>query len=180
MCSRKLEQFAPRRKQAISQGGRVWASRPGPCPPHLQPLRNCSRVMEIRLSNSDGVPVYRQIMNQVKYMIASGRLQPGQELPPIRVLAERLVINHNTVVHAYAALEREGLITCRQGSGSFVADRPPRQGALLPRQDLSAKVDSLLSDAAHLSMDLNQILQLILERHAALKKDGQPSKGNVS
>ena len=63
--------------------------------------------MELRLNPSDGVPVYRQIVNQVKYLIASGRLVSGQELTPIRALAERLVINPNTVVHAYAELVRE-------------------------------------------------------------------------
>jgi GntR family transcriptional regulator len=126
--------------------------------------------MEIRLTNSDGVPVYRQIVNQVKYMIASGRLRPGQELPGIRALAERLVINHNTVVHAYAELEKEGVIVCRHGSGSFVAEEPPRQGARESVQALSAKVDSLLIDAAHLNLDLNQTLCLIVERHEALQR----------
>jgi GntR family transcriptional regulator len=135
--------------------------------------------MEIRISNSDGVPVYRQIMNQVKYMVASGRLRPGQELPAIRVLAERLVINHNTVVHAYAELEKEGLIVCRHGSGSFVADEPRRSAASGSMQALSGKIDSVLSDAAHLNLDLNQVLQLILERHAALKPKVDSAKGKV-
>lgn len=127
--------------------------------------------MEIRLTNSDGVPVYRQIANQVKYMIASGRLRPGQELPGIRALAERLVINHNTVVHAYAELEKAGVIVCRHGSGSFVAEQPPRRGAKESVQALSAKVDSLLTDAEHLNLDVSQVLQLVLERHAALKRN---------
>ena len=53
--------------------------------------------MQIHLSAGDGVPIYLQIVNQVKYLIASGRLTPGEELPPIRVLAEQLVVNPNTV-----------------------------------------------------------------------------------
>ncbi len=126
--------------------------------------------MEIRLSNSDGVPVYRQIVNQVKLMIASGRLRPGQELPTIRSLAERLVINHNTVVHAYAELEKEGVIECRHGSGSFVADGVPRGAGKESMHALSAKVDSLLTDAAHLNLELPELNKLILERHALLKK----------
>jgi GntR family transcriptional regulator len=126
--------------------------------------------MEIRLTNSDGVPVYRQIMNQVKYMIASGRLRPGQELPPIRTLAEQLVINHNTVVRAYAELEKDGAIVCRHGSGSFVADAPPADATRQSMRALAAKVDSVLTDAAHLNLDLNQTLKLVLERHAILKR----------
>lgn len=129
--------------------------------------------MEIRLTNSDGVPVYRQIVNQVKYMIASGRLHPGQELPGIRALAERLVINHNTVVHAYAELEKEGLIVCRHGSGSFVADQPARCGSKASVQALSAKVDSLLADAAHMNLEVSQVVQLVLERHAALGRSNR-------
>ncbi len=126
--------------------------------------------MEIRLTNSDGVPVYRQIVNQIKYMIASGRLRPGQELPPIRGLAERLLINPNTVVHAYAEMEKEGVIVCRQGSGSFVAESAPRRAGEESVQALAAKVDSLLTDAEHLNLELNQVLQLILQRHSAMKR----------
>lgn len=125
--------------------------------------------MEIRLSTSDGLPVYRQIVNQVKYLIASGRLSPGQELPAIRALAERLVINPNTVVHAYAELEREGVIICRHGSGCYVADTATRQASSEARKSLEAKVDSLLADAAHLNFGLTEILDLVRERQARLK-----------
>jgi len=125
--------------------------------------------MEIRLSTSDGLPVYRQIVNQVKYLIASGRLSPGQELPTIRAMAERLVINPNTVVHAYAELEREGAIVCRHGSGSYVADTSSRQTTSEARRSLEAKVDSLLADAAHLNLNLSEILDLIRERQARLR-----------
>lgn len=125
--------------------------------------------MEIRLNPSDGVPVYRQIVNQVKYLIASGRLHPGQELPPIRTLAERLVINPNTVVHAYAELAREGVVVSRHGSGTYVTE----SGTHLPPQDpteaLVPKTDSLLTDAAHLKVELPKVLQLVRERHQMLK-----------
>src|SRR5512133_632783 len=124
--------------------------------------------MEIRLSNSDGVPVYRQIANQVKLMIASGRLRPGQELPTIRALAQRLIINHNTVVHAYAELEKEGVIVCRHGSGSFVAEQPPGRNGRESMQALTEKMDSLLTDATHLNVDLTELWRLIVQRHAAL------------
>ena len=131
--------------------------------------------MEIRLSPSDGVPVYRQIVNQVKYLIAAGRLQPGEELPTIRALAERLVINPNTVVHAYAALAAEGVVVCRQGSGTYVAvtttpRRSPRQAA----QSLTPKVDSLLTDAAHLDVKLDEVVKLVRERHQRLNPSNTP------
>ena len=129
--------------------------------------------MEIRLSTSDGVPVYRQIVNQVKYLVASGRLRPGQALPTIRALAEKLVINPNTVVHAYAELENEGLVVRRHGSGTYVAEDPTRLSSPAGRAALSAKVDSLLADAAHLNTSVEEVIRLVCERYANLKKTEQ-------
>ena len=66
--------------------------------------------MQIHISTADGVPIYLQIVNQVKFLVAAGRLTPGDELPPIRVLAERLVVNPNTVARAYRELEQAGVV----------------------------------------------------------------------
>ena len=78
--------------------------------------------MQLHISPTDGVPIYQQIVNQVKYLVASGRLRPGEELPPIRVLAERLLINPNTVARAYRELEAAGVGTTRRGAGTHVSD----------------------------------------------------------
>jgi len=130
--------------------------------------------MEIRLNMSDGVPVYRQIVNQVKYLMASGRLMAGQELMPIRVLAERLVINPNTVVHAYAELAREGLVVSRHGSGTYVAEtgrQMPGTGAI---EILRPKVDAVLADATHLGVGIGELVKLVRDRHEALKRSERP------
>jgi GntR family transcriptional regulator len=126
--------------------------------------------MEIRLTSTDGVPVYRQIVNQVKYMVASGRLQAGQELPAIRALAERLVINPNTVVRAYSDLQREGIIELRHGSGTYVSDTARRAAEPRAAKVLEPKVDSLLSDAEHLNLAVEKVIELVRERHDHLKK----------
>ena len=76
--------------------------------------------MQIHVSPDDGLPVYKQIFNQVKYLVASGVLRPDEELPPIRVLAEQLLINPNTVARAYQELERMGLIENLLGKGAFI------------------------------------------------------------
>ena len=78
--------------------------------------------MQLRISTSNGMPIYLQIVNQVKLLIASRRLSPGDEIPPIRTLANELLINPNTVARAYLELEREGLVLKRHGSGTFVSD----------------------------------------------------------
>ena len=74
-----------------------------------------------RPNSSSGVPIYLQLMEQVKHAIETGALRPGEQLPGIRPLAEELVINPNTVAKAYRELEHEGVIELRHGAGAFVA-----------------------------------------------------------
>jgi GntR family transcriptional regulator len=75
----------------------------------------------IRPNPSSGVPIYLQLMEQVKHGIETGALRPGEQLPGIRPLAEQLVVNPNTVAKAYRELEHEGVIELRQGAGAFVS-----------------------------------------------------------
>jgi GntR family transcriptional regulator len=121
--------------------------------------------MELRIDAQDGVPIYLQICNQVKHLVAAGRLGAGDELPPIRTLAEQLVINPNTVARAYLELEREGVVNKRHGSGTYVADAP----SLLSRREklkvLRQRADSLLAEAAHLDVSLDDLLELMNQRH---------------
>jgi GntR family transcriptional regulator len=78
--------------------------------------------MLFRSNPSSGVPVYLQLIEQVKHAIDVGALAPGDQLPGIRRVAEDLVINPNTVAKAYRDLEHEGVIELRQGAGAFVAE----------------------------------------------------------
>jgi GntR family transcriptional regulator len=78
--------------------------------------------MFIKPNPSLGVPIYLQLVEQVKHAIETGALQAGDQLPSIRPLAEELVINANTVAKAYRELEHEGVVELRQGAGAFVAN----------------------------------------------------------
>jgi GntR family transcriptional regulator len=78
-------------------------------------------MMLFRPNPSTGVPIYLQLMEQVKHGIETGALKPGDQLPGIRPLAEELVINPNTVAKAYRELEHEGVIELRHGAGAFVS-----------------------------------------------------------
>lgn len=77
----------------------------------------------LRPNPSSGVPIYLQLMEQVKHAVETGALRPGEQLPGIRPLAEELVVNPNTVARAYRELEHEGVIELRQGAGAFVAEQ---------------------------------------------------------
>jgi GntR family transcriptional regulator len=76
--------------------------------------------MLFRPNPSSGVPIYLQLMEQVKHAVETGALRPGEQLPGIRPLAEELVINPNTVAKAYRELEHDGVLELRHGAGAFV------------------------------------------------------------
>lgn len=79
--------------------------------------------MFIKPNPSSGVPIYLQLMEQIKHGIETGSLRPGDQLPGIRTLAETLVINPNTIAKVYRELEHEGVLELRHGLGAFVAER---------------------------------------------------------
>src|SRR4051812_849229 len=124
--------------------------------------------MHIRVSPTDGVPIYLQIVNQVKYLVAAGRLAPGEELPPIRTLAERLAINPNTVARAYRELEVAVVVVKRGPTGPFLSGAC----APLPRRErvriLTERVDALLAEARQLGFSSAELFELIRRRDQAL------------
>src|SRR3974390_2426609 len=125
--------------------------------------------MQLRISTTDGMPIYLQIVNQVKHLIASRRLSPGDEIPAIRTLANDLLINPNTVARAYLELEREGLVFKRHGSGTFVSEG----GSPLARKGrlklLTQRIGAFLSHAKHLGVSLEDLIKLTRERHICLE-----------
>jgi GntR family transcriptional regulator len=126
-------------------------------------------LVRIHISSSDGVPIYLQIVNQVKYLVASGRLAPGEELPPIRVLAEKLAVNPNTVARAYRELEAAGVVEKRRTAGTFVSEA----GSPLARRErlriLSERVDALLAEARQMGVDTSELIELIARRDEAMQ-----------
>jgi GntR family transcriptional regulator len=125
--------------------------------------------VQIHISASDGVAIYLQIVNQVKYLVASGRLTPGEELPPIRVLAQKLLVNPNTVARAYRELEVAGVVEKHRTAGTYVSD----QGSPLARRErlklLTERIDLLLAEAGQLDIPLDQVLKMVEQRHAAMQ-----------
>lgn len=124
--------------------------------------------MDIRVFPSDGLPIYQQIVQQVKYLVAAGRLTAGAELPPIRALAARLLVNPNTVARAYRELEFAGVVVKRGTTGTFVSDG----GSPLARRErvriVTERIDALLAEARQLGFDSDQLAALIRDRQARL------------
>ena len=130
--------------------------------------------MQIQISPSDGVPIYLQVVNQIRYLIAAGRLQPGEELLPIRTLAEQLTINPNTVARAYLELERAGIVTKRHGSGTYVADAPPAVPQREKTKILARRVDALLAEARQLDVEVPDVIKLVRERASVMTEETRP------
>jgi GntR family transcriptional regulator len=130
--------------------------------------------VQIHISASDGIPIYQQIVNQVKYLVASGRLASGEELPPIRVLAERLLVNPNTVARAYRELESAGVVEKRRTAGTYVSEN----GSPLARRErvkiLAERVDALLAESRQMGVGVDELIELIGKRDQVM----QPGAGD--
>ena len=124
--------------------------------------------MNITVDPKDGLPIYRQIANQIRYMIASGLLREDEDLPPIRVLATDLRVTPNTIVKAYEELEKAGVIAKRRGSGCFVSGSPSKLVDREKRKILEQRVDGLLLEARQLNYRTEDLFKLIHKRLALL------------
>jgi len=124
----------------------------------------------IVLSQTDGRPMYLQIMEQVKERVAVGDWEPGQGIPSIRGLAIALRVSVITVKRAYLELEREGVIVTRQGKGSSIALRPDL-GADLRQEELESHLLRAAQLAAGLGLSLEQLTTRLRRAHKQSKKD---------
>ena len=117
-----------------------------------------------------GEPIYEQIVRAVKKAIATGQLQPGQQMPSVRVISRELGVNPNTVQKAIARLTDEGVLESHPGQGSYVADRLP---SLRPQQlkALQPLIERLLIEAAHHGLSEADLIDLI-------QKQSQQIHGN--
>jgi GntR family transcriptional regulator len=112
----------------------------------------------IAIDPKSGVPLYRQIIESVKFAIARGDLAPGDQLPTVRQLAVDLKVNPNTVLRAYREMEIEGALDTQQGSGTFVTDRPTEVDALERRRMLDQILTELLARASGYGFTLDEVL----------------------
>lgn len=129
--------------------------------------------MNITINTKDGVPIYRQIANQIRYMVASKLLQPGEEVSPVRTLALALNVTPNTVVKAYDELEAAGVVFKRRGAGTYISDEQSPLADRERRRIIEARIDTLLAEAHQLDFSAEDLLRLINERQMQLSKTEQ-------
>jgi GntR family transcriptional regulator len=139
--------------------------------------------MFLRVETSSGVPITRQIADQIRSYSVSGVLAPGDRLPSVRQLAKELAVNQNTILHVYERLTAEGLLERKQGDGTYVSQNLLPGRAKAQRELLAADLDRLAHRAADLNIgpeDLHQLLDAAVTRvekvRGTAKKPSQNAK----
>lgn len=133
-------------------------------------------MLHFQIDVHSGVPVYRQILDQAKYYIASEVLKPGDQLPSIRELAQALAVNPTTVVRVYADLEREGIIEMRHGRGAFVTAASFRMTSAERERKIRALARRIVVEAIQLGVPARQVVGAIEEEWAELQRSEDTEK----
>lgn len=125
-------------------------------------------MLRLQIDPHSGVPVYRQIMDQIKYHGASGLLKPGGQLPSIRELALSLSVNPTTIVKAYNELQHEGVIEMRHGKGAFLADAPHMDDGQR-RQVLQRLARQLAVEAVQMDAPTRLVVEVVTQEVEAMR-----------
>ncbi len=120
--------------------------------------------MILQINFKSGMPIYLQIVDQIRTAAASGALQPGEALPSIRPLAEELRVNRNTIAKAYTELESQGVIETLPGRGCFLKENQSALRKKVRRDLLIEHIDQVVVQAHHLQVPHDEFLELIRER----------------
>jgi len=115
--------------------------------------------LSLQISPSSGVPIYRQLMDQIKRMVASEQLNPGDTLPSVRSVATHLAVNPMTISKAYSLLEVEGLLERQRGKGMIVSMQQPEKKSKQQRLEiLQPSIEKLVNDAKQLDLDIDTVI----------------------
>jgi GntR family transcriptional regulator len=127
------------------------------------------------ISVGSGVPIFRQVIDQIRLAAVTGRLAEGEQLPSVRALAERLLVNPNTIAKAYSELARERVIDTRQGRGVFIAPLRQMYNKAERARRLTPLLDALVHEALSLGYDADEIESALRQRLAKMRI-AEPSK----
>lgn len=134
-----------------------------------QASKSAAPPFTFRLDSQTGVPVYRQLIDQVQAAIALGALQTGDQLPTVRQVAVDLTINPNTVIRAYREMEIRGILDTQQGSGTFIAERNVEYSKDERERKLSQLAEEFVSRAGSAGFSVKELLNAL---HKLAPEDG--------
>jgi GntR family transcriptional regulator len=130
-----------------------------------------NKKLILQIDFRSGLPIYTQIVNQVHAQVASGILQPGDQLPTVRALAEELRVNFNTVARAYRLLDEERIISTQQGRGTYITEiPPPKVSEKFRREALEELTQRYVSEAMRLEFSKSEIKQMVNDQLKAWKE----------
>lgn len=129
--------------------------------------------MFIALHPSSGVPVYRQVLQQMRERILGGQLVKGEQLPSVRDLSVMVGINPLTAAKVYQFLEAEGLVETRRGHGTFVAGVAKKLNAASRRAEIEPALRQLVAEAIHLGIEDEELLRLVTSTFHSIKSGGK-------
>src|SRR5215471_424132 len=121
-------------------------------------------VFQIHITTGANTPIYRQIVDQVRLAVATGALPPGHAMPSVRSLAERLLVNANTVVKAYAELVRDGVLESHHGLGFFVAPKRQVYSRAERQRRLQQALEAFVHEAVFLDFTADEIRNAVDEK----------------
>lgn len=134
--------------------------------------------LDISIATGNAVPIYRQIADQVRRAVATGRLAAGEQIPSVRALAERLLINPNTVARTYAGLIQDGVLEAQQGKGVFVAKRRPVYTKTERLRRLAPSLRAFVNEGVHLGFEPEELHEalagMLKQLDASHSKGGSP------
>ena len=124
-----------------------------------------NKRLNLQIDFRSGLPIYTQIVNQVQAQVVSGVLEPGDQLPTVRALAEELRVNFNTVARAYRLLDEERIISTQQGRGTYITEiPPPKVSERLRKEMLEALAERYISEAMRLEFSKSEIKQIVSDQ----------------
>ena len=132
-------------------------------------------MIQIKLDFRSKIPIYVQIIDQIKHLIAAGVLQPDDQLPTVRELAADLDVNFTTVARAYRLLDEEGLISTQHGRGTYILPLPEGQtNGDFRREDLERQTLHFLNEAARLGYGPGDVAEILKDNLYLWETEGSP------
>ncbi len=131
--------------------------------------------MYLTIEHNSGVPISAQIVAQVKYLVVSGQLGPGERIPSVRALATELKVNPTTIARIYRQLEAEEIICTQPGRGTFITQGRSSLTLTEKRRQIATRVRELVVESGRINLDFDELRKLVEMEIARIEQKENPS-----